>query len=323
MTESMSFSFIIPIFNDVNKLEITLQSIAAVNAEEPFEVIIVDDDGPATNEKCVQKLLEGKNFKSMYLKKQNEGPFYARKLGVKHAQGDYIVFVDCGDAIFSDVFSEHITRFLRRHDVDVLTSDIISQESGLSYRKNILPEITSDDFAVLTTSAFFKKCNKNLLGTPGKIYSKDTLDRAFSNIELPPRVCNAEDLLLFTTSLLHARQVHHVNNYFYLYEIHQKSLSHDKQPAALQRRFHDKDCVADTALRALGNVSCATDESLLQQLSSFFRKYKASVRLHWVINFPSDFKFGQKIRVFVYYFLTGVFISALRWKLSKKQFDYD
>lgn len=322
MTKSACFSFIVPIFNDVDKLAVTLDSIAAIVSEAPIEVIIVDDDGPASNEEQVRALLDKKDLKSVYVKKQNEGPFYARKYGFKQSQGDYIVFVDCGDAIFPDVFSKSVVNRLLSCNIDVLVSDIFSRENGIGCRKNVLPERRHDDVVAMPPGEFFRQCNKGLLGTPGKIYGRQTLAAAFADIELPPRICNAEDLLLFTISLTHAQKVHHINSYFYLYEVHEKSLSHDQRPSALQRRFYDKDCVAKTALSALSMLQKNAHGRLEHQLRHFFRKYRASVRLHWVVNFPADFKLSQKLKVVAYYFSTGVFLSTIWAKLTKKQFDY-
>ncbi len=323
MTNSVCFSFIIPIFNDVNKLKVTVDSIAAIVSEAQMEVIIVDDDGPASNEEQVRALLSNHKLRSHYLRKPNEGPFYARKYGFKQSQGDYIVFVDCGDAIFPDVFSKKVANKLLDCEIDILVSDIFSQKKGEGYRQNALPERRNSDLLAMSPGAFFNRCNKGLLGTPGKIYRRQTVAAAFADIQLPPRVCNAEDLLLFTISLTHAQRVHHVNSYFYLYEVHDKSLSHDQRPSAVQRRFSDKDCVAKAALLALSRLPDRGKERLAPQLRSFFRKYRAGVRLHWVVNFPADFSLSQKLKVIAYYFTTGVFLSTIWAKITKKQFDYE
>lgn len=323
MNKHVFASFIVPIFNDVEKLAVTLDSIAAVMTDRPIELIIVDDDGPETNEAEVYKLLENIAIETHYLKKPNEGPYYARKYGFSKSSGDYIVFVDCGDAVIPESFNQVVAGLLAFNTIDILVSDILSMENGVAHRKNILPKKYQALLNEMPASDFFNKCNKNLLGTPGKIYSRATLSAAFASIDLPPGVCNAEDLLLFTTSLGYAKQIHYVNGYFYLYEVHEKSLSHDQRPDALQRRFYDKVCVADSALNVISDKKEQRWTALDSQLHRFFRKYKSSVLLHWVLNFPSDFVFREKLKVITYYVTTGVLFSSIWWKLSKRQFDCD
>lgn len=317
------FSFIVPIYDDVDSLAVTLESIAAVVSELPIEIIIVDDGGPDTNAARVEAMLQGKKVDVQYLRKANEGPYHARKYGFSHASGTYIVFVDCGDAIFPDVFGQLLVNLLTTHDIDILVSDIISRRAGVSERRNILPKAHQDLVNAMPALDFFKQCNKNLLGTPGKLYSRRTLAAAFADIDLPPRVCNAEDLMLFTTALGHARDVHYVNSYFYIYELHDTSLSHDQRSGPMLRRFRDKVCVADSALKALKAKPGDTRTALDSQLQRFFRKYKSSVLLHWVLKFPADFAFMQKVKIIFYYVITGVFFSTLSWKVSKKQYDYE
>ncbi|MDN7124486.1 glycosyltransferase family 2 protein [Pseudidiomarina terrestris] len=323
MNKDIFASFIVPIFNDVEKLAVTLDSIGAVVTERPIEIIIVDDDGPATNEADVYKLLENKGIQTQYLKKQNEGPYYARKYGFSKASGDYIIFVDCGDAVIPENCSQVVTELLSENTIDILVSDILSVENSVRSRKNILPKKHKAPLNSMPASDFFSQCNKNLLGTPGKIYSRATLSSAFASIDLPPGVCNAEDLLLFTTSLGYVKQVHYMNGYFYLYEVHEKSLSHDQRPGALQRRFYDKVCVADSVLSVISNNKDRGWTSLDGKLHRFFRKYRSSVLLHWIFKFPSDFTVAEKLKVIAYYVTTGVLFSSMWWKLSKKQFNYD
>jgi len=82
-------SIVIPYYNRPEKLKRCLDSIFEQTYSN-YEIIIVDD--------CSDLHLELNLNNIKYVKnKINEGPSYCRNLGMKLAQGNYIVFLDCDD----------------------------------------------------------------------------------------------------------------------------------------------------------------------------------------------------------------------------------
>src|SRR5215510_13897684 len=89
------FSIIIPTYNRLPYLKKTLDSIWEQSFTD-FEVIVVDDgstDGTADYLRELGGSVE-------LLRQENRGPGAARNLGVMHARGEYIAFLDSDDLWF-------------------------------------------------------------------------------------------------------------------------------------------------------------------------------------------------------------------------------
>lgn len=87
-------SIIIPTYNRREELKELLYSLKQQDFEAGFEIIVVDDgstDGTQELLEAISKEWDGKFF---FLQQKNMGPGAARNLGIKHAQGDILVFVD-------------------------------------------------------------------------------------------------------------------------------------------------------------------------------------------------------------------------------------
>lgn len=85
-------SVVIPTYNRQKQLKSCLQALAKQTYEGDWEVIVVDD-GSSVDLKVVTDLFK-KQLRLSLLVQKNRGPAAARNNGVKHAQGDYIAFLD-------------------------------------------------------------------------------------------------------------------------------------------------------------------------------------------------------------------------------------
>ncbi|CAN5842027.1 hypothetical protein BH24DEI2_BH24DEI2_23430 [soil metagenome] len=88
------FSLIIPTYNRAALLKRTLHSVFAQTFQD-FETLVVDD-GSADE---TVSLLESYADRVTALRQANRGPGSARNLGVEHAQGEYVVFLDSDDLL--------------------------------------------------------------------------------------------------------------------------------------------------------------------------------------------------------------------------------
>jgi GT2 family glycosyltransferase len=89
------FSVIIPSFNRVVLLEGALESIFAQRFTD-YEVIVVDDGSTDGTQDYLQSL--GQRIK--HYRQANRGPGAARNLGARHANGNYLAFLDSDDLWF-------------------------------------------------------------------------------------------------------------------------------------------------------------------------------------------------------------------------------
>lgn len=85
-------SVVIPTYNRVGQLKDCLDFLFNQTYKK-FAIIVVDDGSTDGTEDLVRDLQKGyKNLK--YLKQKNKGPAAARNLGLKHAKGRILVFLD-------------------------------------------------------------------------------------------------------------------------------------------------------------------------------------------------------------------------------------
>jgi glycosyltransferase involved in cell wall biosynthesis len=98
----MSFSIIIPVYNDIEGLNITLDSLRDVGVfeDERFEVIVVQDgEGDAISTHPVVTIINPTNV----------GSYVSRNNGAKVAKGDYLVFLDA-DVIVTPAWYESVIK---------------------------------------------------------------------------------------------------------------------------------------------------------------------------------------------------------------------
>ncbi len=89
------FSVIIPTYNRVAFLKRTLESVFAQRYDQ-FEIIVVDDGSTDLTMDYLKSL--GQRVRIVH--QPNLGPGAARNLGVKHAEGAYLAFLDSDDLWF-------------------------------------------------------------------------------------------------------------------------------------------------------------------------------------------------------------------------------
>jgi len=103
------FSVIIPVFNRANLISQTLGSVLAQKTDD-YEVIVVDD---GSTDGTIEVLNQYSEVVTI-LRQTNKGPGAARNLGIMHARGQYIAFLDSDDLWFPwtlSIFKSAIEEF--------------------------------------------------------------------------------------------------------------------------------------------------------------------------------------------------------------------
>ena len=111
------FTLVIPLYNKVNAIRTTLDSVLNNHGEYPFKCIIVDDDSTDGSSEIAMEYDEKYPDIFMYIKKKHrghKGPAYARNLGIKLAETEYIGFLDADDELCEGFIDRGCT-FLDEH----------------------------------------------------------------------------------------------------------------------------------------------------------------------------------------------------------------
>ena len=104
-------SLIVPAYNSEKYLDACVASLLAQTTKEALQIIVVDDgsDTPVVvNDPSV-----------LLLRQEHAGQSAARNMGLKHAQGEYIAFVDADDCLEPDWCERHMAAM---QDVDYVQS---------------------------------------------------------------------------------------------------------------------------------------------------------------------------------------------------------
>lgn len=169
---NLDFSVIMAVYNVEDYLGEAIDSLInqTLSFEENIELILVDDGSPDNSLEICHEYQRRYPNNIIVLPKENGGVSTARNLGLKHATGKYINFMDSDDLISPNTFKE-AKDFFTKHsadDYDVITFPVEFFESheGPHYLNYKFTESESDFadlnenpdyFLGLVTSSFFKR----------------------------------------------------------------------------------------------------------------------------------------------------------------------
>lgn len=121
-------SIIIPVYNVQNYLEDCLNSVLQQTYKN-IEIIIVDDGSTDNSPEILRK------YNSIYknilvvFQKKNAGQGRARNIGIEHANGKYILFVDADDFIEQEAIN-YLIKEIGEKDIDLIRFNAQSFSSG-------------------------------------------------------------------------------------------------------------------------------------------------------------------------------------------------
>ena len=104
-----SVSVIVPTYNSSSNIKMCIESILSQTYKR-FEIIVIDD-GSTDNTKDIVRKYALKDNRVKIFSQKNSGPGIARLNGVKHATGDYIMFVDSDDYIKNNAIEKIVLGF--------------------------------------------------------------------------------------------------------------------------------------------------------------------------------------------------------------------
>lgn len=89
------YSIIVPMYNEEENINNTMNSLRSHLAND-CEIIIIDD-GSTDDSVSILKKISSETSKIKLIEQTNSGVSSARNTGLKHATGDYVIFVDADD----------------------------------------------------------------------------------------------------------------------------------------------------------------------------------------------------------------------------------
>lgn len=131
-------SVIIPVYGAEKYVDATVRSLLAQTYEN-FEALIIDDGSPDGSIEICQQF---KDPRIKIIRQENRGLAGARNTGIRHAQGDYIAFLDADDLWLPEKLAKHIEHLENSSNVGVsFSSSELIDESGSSLGTYLMPQL--------------------------------------------------------------------------------------------------------------------------------------------------------------------------------------
>ena len=120
-------SVIIPIYNNEKYIERCLDSLAAQTLGDIQVLMINDGSMDATETICQRYAAQYPNFEYFY--KENGGSASARNVGLEHATGEYIGFVDSDDYVEHTMFAKLYAAAMEHGGADMVFNPMKKKNS--------------------------------------------------------------------------------------------------------------------------------------------------------------------------------------------------
>jgi len=131
-------SVIIPVYKVEKYIASAIQSVLQQSYQN-FELLIIDDGSPDRSIEICQKFIDDR---IKIIRQQNRGVCAARNTGIRHAQGEYLAFLDGDDIWLPDKLEKHVEHLEIAAAVGVSFSrSALIDEAGLSLGTYLMPKL--------------------------------------------------------------------------------------------------------------------------------------------------------------------------------------
>lgn len=209
-------SVIIPMYNVEKYLNDCILSVLNQSYQN-FEIICIDDCSSDSSVDIIRRYMKFDERIKLFQNETNKGQGFSRNVGLSHAEGDYVFFLDADDWIDLNTF-EILHNFANENSLDVLIFKLINyyDESNDFGLENYYSMHYMDKYLLKIFNQY--DLNKHTIfalpnGPCNKLYSKEFLDK--NGIRFPNERLIQEDTPFFFECMIKANKVSIIDNYFY------------------------------------------------------------------------------------------------------------
>ena len=230
----MTISIIIPCYNSERYLRACMDSVLAQTFED-FEAILIDD-GSRDQTLAIAREIEAQDARVRVLAQKNSGVASARNLGLDHARGLWIAFVDSDDLLPPDALETLLSGVDEETDMVVCAHETFDEHGTL---ETVIPQTRWPHMQgearrrAICLRLIEGDCVLNIMCN--KLHRRALLER--ESIRLKQGVRIAEDALFNLEAVLCGRGIAYVNRVAYRYRTHSASAMHTQTSSELQRHM--------------------------------------------------------------------------------------
>lgn len=220
-------SIVVPVHNPpLSAFEHMLETVFS-QTNSDYELIIVDDASEDYIKVFLEKIANRENIKIISLP-NNLGVSHARNVGIEHASGQYVTFIDADDYV-ANTFLENALNKAKKYDADVVFGNI---ERTTDFESKYEKSDDEEQFFTVDTIDYVKasmlgyttpECKNRVSGSPcGNLYRRSLcLASGFSE-----NIKYFEDQLFNRKILLKAKMVVVCSDRWYFYLQNEESAMH-------------------------------------------------------------------------------------------------
>lgn len=208
-------SIIVAVYNVRNYLEECLLSIVKQDYKN-IEIIIINDGSNDDSQKIINKFAAKYDNITAY-KKKNGGVSSSRNLGLEHAKGKYILFVDGDDMIRVDMI-RNLVNAIEKQKTDLACCNYFYLYKNRTKKANFPKEnmISSDEAKSLL---FLEDSLKGVVWN--KLFKKSIIDKY--NLTFDENIKIGEDIVFTVAYLNKIKEISLVNKALYFYRMRKSS----------------------------------------------------------------------------------------------------
>lgn len=271
-------SVIIPVYNVESYLEECLESVINQTLDD-IEIICIDD-GSTDNSPSILKKYQKKDSCIKVISQSNHGQGYARKIGLNHALGDFVFFLDADDYILPNTFEKLyenainngsdlvIFKFARFKDGEPINYSI----PGFDF-DNIFKNVDFNNFTF-----DYHKVKRYVLTASfapwTKLYKKEFLDK-YDDFRFSTNVA-FDDVPFHVQSMLRASKISFIPEFFYHYRYNPNSVNNTSSNGIDIFRICD---IVESFLK---------DEGYYSEFENEFVQFKITQVLNYLISTGTD-----------------------------------
>ena len=298
-------SVIIPVYNAEPWLQECLDSILHSLGEQRnlAEILLINDGSTDDSGRICQDYAAQWDHVHVF-HKENGGVSTARNLGLDHACGQYLAWVDPDDVVSADWFPR-IWDAIQHGQPDVIVMDSIRFGNGSE-----VPEVYGRPAGVVERDLFVEDVIRDLRmlsGMPNKVMKAELFD----GVRFDPSLPIMEDYAAIPQLLNRANTVFYVDACLYRYRQHPNSLLHTGNPErafqsvqiamareqAVEPRFR-KAAVTATAMQAFQFCWHWYHSKAFQQNKAHLRFCKQYIRRNlWQISRDGELSKGMRMKM--------------------------
>lgn len=218
----MKISVIVPVYNTQDYLKECIDSVLNQSLAD-FELICIDD-GSTDGSLKILKDYEKKDGRIKVISQKNRGLGASRNVGLRMAQGEYVLFLDSDDYLRDDAL-ENLYNMAVYHDLDLIFFKIVNfnnrtgrQSHSEYFDMKFLKGIVGDD--VFNWTNVKDSIFDISVTATSKLFKRDLI----SDIEFPEGLL-FEDNLFFTKVIFKAKRAYFYDDYFYYRRIRPDSIT--------------------------------------------------------------------------------------------------